>query len=173
MGNMPKCRLCTLVYWRRTRHAGGILCGTVAASPRPGVGRSWRCTIGGLKGRFRKPAEIAFVFCTDWVTGNRSAVCATETRFASQPSSEDFQGDCGAGFGVGEGMVMLLQVIAACCCDRGQSVVGERPAEGAAPRRGRYSRTYNRDRAVRTGRKRLSGTLRRKGCCALPAADPG
>lgn len=38
----------------------GILCGAVAASPRPGVGRSWRRTIGGLQGRFRKTAEIAF-----------------------------------------------------------------------------------------------------------------
>lgn len=58
-------------------------------------------------------------------------MCATETvRVAAV--LRGFQGDCGAGFGVGEGMVMLLQVIAACCCDRGQSVVGERPAEGAA-----------------------------------------
>ncbi len=65
-------RLCTLVYLRRTRHAGGILCGTVAASPRPGVGRSWRCTIGGLKGRFRKPAEIAF--CVLYRLGDRESV---------------------------------------------------------------------------------------------------
>ena len=133
-------RLCTPVYLRRTRHAGGILCGAVAASLRSDVGGSWRRTIGACKVVSVRPRKLLIVFCYRMESGKSVG----RVRDGSGPRtggavlrkrsrrSEDFQGDCGAGFRVGKGVVVLLQVVAADGRYRRQPVVGKRPAEGVA-----------------------------------------